>query len=214
MTFYDGILHDGIKDSNYYFQSYHKVSIFNAFSFINLSSSTCERSGTSYVNPKEAEFIFNMYISLIKYTGETFDGRVAIITPYKKQVEYLKGLFNGFKVDINTIDSFQGGEKEIVFFSCVRTTKDIGFLKDRRRLNVALTRAKCGLYIIGKESALKNNDIWYRLIEYSKSHDRYFLIDTDTNATNLKLLNVKPLISSCKKRKNNFNNFNNFNHYE
>lgn len=204
MNFYGGILHDGIKDSNHYFQSYHNISIFNAFSFINLSSSKCERNGTSYVNPNEAEFIFNMYTSLIKYTGESFDGRVAIITPYKKQVEYLKRMFDGFKVDINTIDSFQGGEKEIVFFSCVRTTIDIGFLKDIRRLNVALTRAKCGLYIIGNKSALEHNDIWYRLIEFSKNHDRYFSIDTDTD---LKLLNLKPLVSSCKKRKNNFNDY-------
>jgi senataxin len=187
MTFYNGNLHDGIKDPTYFHQKYYDIPIFNAFSFIDLSSSICERNGTSYVNPMEAECIFNMYITLLHVTGQNLDDRVAIITPYKKQVDYLKVLFKGFKIEINTIDSFQGGEKEIVFFSCVRTSKDIGFLKDKRRLNVALTRAKCGLYIVGNQFALENNTIWYNLIEFSKRHGRYFNI----NEMNMAMEKVK-----------------------
>lgn len=192
MTFYDGNLHDGIKDRTYFYQKYYDIPIFNAFSFIDLSCSICERNGTSYINPMEAECIFNMYITLLKVTGQNLDDRVAIITPYKKQVEYFKVLFKGYKIEINTIDSFQGGEKEIVFFSCVRTSKDIGFLNDKRRLNVALTRAKCGLYIVGNQSALENNNIWYRLIEFSKRQGRYFNINDMNMNMNMAMEKVKP----------------------
>lgn len=192
MTFYNGNLHDGIKDPTYFYKKYYDIPIFNAFSFINLSSSICERKGTSYVNPMEAECIFNMYMTLLNCNGQNLDDRVAIITPYKKQVEYLKILFKGFNIEINTIDSFQGGEREIVFFSCVRSTKDIGFLKDRRRLNVALTRAKCGLYIVGNEFALENNTIWYNLIEFSKRHGRYFHICSNDMNMNITMEKIKP----------------------
>jgi superfamily I DNA and/or RNA helicase len=64
-------------------------------------------------------------------------------------------------------DGFQGREKDIIIFSCVRVGEDkgIGFLKDIRRMNVALTRAKCSLFILGNRAALESNSQWKELIK-------------------------------------------------
>jgi superfamily I DNA and/or RNA helicase len=62
----------------------------------------------------------------------------------------------------NTIDSFQGSEKEIIIFSCVRTDA-LGFMKEKRRVNVALTRAKYGMIIVGNYNCLRNDNRWLKL---------------------------------------------------
>lgn len=73
-------------------------------------------------------------------------------------------------IEVNTVDGFQGQEKDIIIFSCVRASseKSIGFLRDTRRLNVALTRAKCSLYIIGHSNVLSGHPIWGALIGDAK----------------------------------------------
>lgn len=71
------------------------------------------------------------------------------------------------RVDFNTVDGFQGQEKDIIILSCVRAGPDvqsIGFLGDRRRMNVALTRAKSGLFILGSASTLERGDETWALI--------------------------------------------------
>lgn len=71
------------------------------------------------------------------------------------------------EVDFNTIDGFQGQEKEIIIISCVRaddTKSSVGFLKDFRRMNVALTRAKTSMWILGHQKSLVKNKLWNRLI--------------------------------------------------
>lgn len=90
---------------------------------------------------------------------------VGIISPYKSQVKLLKDSFEqalgaeGARlVDINTIDGFQGREKDIILFSCVRSVRGkggIGFVADERRINVGLTRARCSLIVIGNAKALQ-----------------------------------------------------------
>lgn len=69
---------------------------------------------------------------------------------------------------IASIDAFQGREKDFMIMSCVRSNKDnrVGFLKDERRLNVALTRARYGLIIIGDASCLRNDPLWNEYIEH------------------------------------------------
>ncbi|PJF19418.1 hypothetical protein PSACC_00811 [Paramicrosporidium saccamoebae] len=73
----------------------------------------------------------------------------------------------------NIEDGFQGQEREVIIFSCVRTgeNKGIGFLNDTRRLNVALTRAKCSLFVLGKVSTLIQNPIWKAMVDDSKARD-------------------------------------------
>ncbi len=92
---------------------------------------------------------------------------MGIITPYADQVNYIK---NMTPVEVNTIDGFQGREKEIIIISTVRSNNhnEIGFLKDLRRLNVSLTRAKRKMIIIGNVNTLNSNSTYKRMINYIK----------------------------------------------
>jgi superfamily I DNA and/or RNA helicase len=85
---------------------------------------------------------------------ESIEGKLGIITPYKAQVELLKSLLKDYEDDINTVDSFQGQERDIIIFNSVRSGKNIGFLNDLRRLNVAITRAKHYLFIVGNINSI------------------------------------------------------------
>lgn len=85
---------------------------------------------------------------------------------------------NVLDVEVNTVDGFQGKEKDVIIISCVRASDEegVGFLADYRRLNVALTRARFALYVIGHAPTLKQNDIW-----------RSFLLHTERNHANIAL---------------------------
>ncbi|CAF2899771.1 unnamed protein product, partial [Rotaria sp. Silwood2] len=89
--------------------------------------------------------------------------QIAIICPYRAQLRFLQGLLPD--VEVMTADGAQGKEKDFVIFSCVRSGDEIGFLNDQRRLNVALTRARQCLYIVGnlRQIALKD-EFWKRLV--------------------------------------------------
>lgn len=95
---------------------------------------------------------------------------IGIISPYADQVNLIK---NKTPIEVKTVDGFQGREKEIIIISAVRSNNKgkIGFLNDLRRLNVALTRAKRKLIIIGNKKTLEVNPTYKRLINYTKEHD-------------------------------------------
>lgn len=77
-------------------------------------------------------------------------------------------------LDINTIDGFQGQEKDIIIVSCVRANKNsIGFLSDKRRLNVCLTRAKHSLWIIANSDCLSISETWADLVNDSKQRKMF-----------------------------------------
>ena len=92
---------------------------------------------------------------------------IGIISPYADQVKIIQGK------TVKTVDGFQGREKEIIIISTVRSNHDrnIGFLNDLRRLNVAITRAKRKLIIIGNKETLKNNPVYARLIEFAQNEN-------------------------------------------
>ena len=104
---------------------------------------------------------------------------IAVLTPYTRQRELLTKLLKDFdKVEVSSIDGFQGREADIVVFVSVRCNEsgEIGFLKDLRRLNVVVTRAKLGLIIIGSRATLtrgsaeeESTGIWKRLLEHATS---------------------------------------------
>lgn len=118
--------------------------------FIDLEDSNEVREGgeTSVYNPDEIDIIVKL-VNMIKFNIGT-NVKVGILSPYKKQVRMIKysikdnALDNINKefIEVETIDGFQGREKDIIIFSTVRAGRGIGFLKDVRRMNVALTRAK------------------------------------------------------------------------
>ena len=93
---------------------------------------------------------------------EAGPGRVGVITPYKQQLHLLKARFaqglgseRSARIEMNTVDGFQGREVDVLIFSTVRATGGgIGFVADVRRMNVALTRAKLSLWIVGNRQTL------------------------------------------------------------
>jgi len=84
-------------------------------------------------------------------------------------------------VEVDTVDSYQGSEKDIMIFNCVRANTikseigSLGFVTDDRRLNVAITRARHFLFIVGNSSTLKKNELWSDLVDHcKKSHSKQF----------------------------------------
>jgi len=126
-------------------------------------------------NPKEVEIILDIVKKVIA-AGDIQAENIAIITPYSKQVQLFRtelsnaSHIHGPKIsDINvgTVDSFQGQETDLVIFSAVRSNKmkELGFLRDERRLNVAITRAKRGLIVVGDPSVLRTCKHWTALLD-------------------------------------------------
>ncbi|MGM0580382.1 MAG: IGHMBP2 family helicase [Bacteroidota bacterium] len=100
-------------------------------------------------------------------SSRLFPEDIGVISPYDQQVSRLKSALANYHVEIKSIDGFQGREKEVIIISLVRSNSEgyIGFLRDYRRLNVALTRAKRKLIIIGNPSTLLSDPIYKSLIE-------------------------------------------------
>ncbi|MGD1847199.1 MAG: AAA domain-containing protein [Salibacteraceae bacterium] len=105
---------------------------------------------------------------------------VGVISPYREQVKHLQGEipmegWNNLTLTINTIDSFQGQERDLVFISLVRSNEksEIGFLSDYRRMNVAMTRARLKLVMIGDSATLGAHGFYQQLVEYCESKDAY-----------------------------------------
>ena len=106
---------------------------------------------------------------------------IGIISPYAEQVLTIKEKiendehFEGLDVEVNSIDGFQGQEKDVIYISMVRSNSagNIGFLADHRRLNVAMTRAKKKLVIVGDMLTLGKDPIFRRLLEYAEKIESY-----------------------------------------
>lgn len=143
--------------------------------------------GTSTTNPEEAAFLFRHLTQLVtelcaRYAAKDFP-TIAVISPYKQQVQLLKeqGQHSpalqeyGDKISVNTIDSFQGQERDIVYISMTRsnTENKIGFLSDIRRMNVAMTRARKKLVVIGDSATLSQFPFYADFIAYAEQHDAY-----------------------------------------
>ena len=101
---------------------------------------------------------------------------VGIISPYRAQVQYLKRLLKKYEffkpyrrlISVNTVDGFQGQERDVILISLVRSNDEgqIGFLKDLRRMNVAMTRARMKLIILGDKSTMTKHPFYKKLWEY------------------------------------------------
>ncbi|MBK9191165.1 MAG: hypothetical protein IPM77_06415 [Crocinitomicaceae bacterium] len=98
-----------------------------------------------------------------------------IISPYRAQVNLLKSKIEDQQTTIETVDSFQGQERDIILISLVRSNSEneIGFLKDYRRMNVAMTRARFKLIIIGDSSTMGSDPFYSDLLEYAEKNGSY-----------------------------------------
>ncbi|MBV6639741.1 MAG: AAA family ATPase [Cyclobacteriaceae bacterium] len=137
----------------------------------------------STYNEDEAWFLLSRLGKLIReHDKEVGKMDLGIIAPYKAQVEVLNGLMEQAewkdavkKITINTVDAFQGQERDIIAISMVRSnpTGEIGFLGDIRRMNVAMTRARYLLLMAGDSSTLSNNDFFDELIRHYQDKQFY-----------------------------------------
>ena len=132
-----------------------------------------EPNGLSKRNPNEARLVLEKVQGLID-SGLPTD-EIAVIAPYAAQVRLLRDQFEGFGLEIDTVDGFQGREKEAVIISLVRSNNknEIGFLADRRRMNVALTRARRKLLVIGDSATLGVDEFYRDFLQYVDSIKGY-----------------------------------------
>ena len=136
-----------------------------------------EPDGESKRNPNEAELVLKKANALI--AGGLAASEIAIIAPYAAQVRLLRDQYDGPDgLEIDTVDGFQGREKEAVIITLVRSNleNEIGFLSDRRRMNVALTRARRKLIVIGDSATLGINDFFKSFFEYVESINAYHTV--------------------------------------
>ncbi len=146
-----------------------------------------KKEGTATSNPEEAAFVLKHLTQLIKtlestYTPENFP-TVGIISPYRLQLQVIQELAENnadlkpyrHKITVNTIDSFQGQERDIIYISMTRSNSDgnIGFLTDTRRMNVAMTRARKKLVVIGDSATLSEFRFYASFIEHTEKHQAY-----------------------------------------
>ncbi|TQD79084.1 hypothetical protein C1H46_035362 [Malus baccata] len=183
--FYSESLEDGPNIIEQTQRSWHDYRCFGPFCFFDIhqgKESKPEGSGRSVVNVAEVDFIMLLYHNLVdKYPELKSSQRFTIISPYRGQVTLFKerfrstfGVESDKFVDITTIDGCQGREKDVAIFSCVRTNEHgrIGFLSDFRRMNVAITRAKSSVLVVGSASTLRKRDEhWNNLIESAEKRD-------------------------------------------
>ncbi len=131
--------------------------ILGPLAFIDINGDEISK-GHSFANPVEANYVIKILNFLVQKKQVEVRDSVGIITFYTGQVELLskklayKPHLNGVKV--HTVDGFQGDENKIIIISCVRAKGKIGFLHDFRRLNVAITRARQSLIILGHKNTL------------------------------------------------------------
>ncbi|MFM2195188.1 MAG: hypothetical protein RL092_788 [Bacteroidota bacterium] len=131
-------------------------------------------SGGSVQNEGEALLILKL-LEELKLTCDIHNLSISVISPYRGQVEKLSQMLTDWNVQVDTIDSFQGQESDIVFISLVRSNDsgEVGFLSDVRRLNVAMTRAKKCLRLIGDSSTISNHKFYSQFVDYCEKNNAY-----------------------------------------
>ncbi|KAK4569659.1 DEAD-box type RNA helicase [Recurvomyces mirabilis] len=181
-AFYDGLLKDGDGLAGTRERPWHASSLLAPYRFFDVKGQhSSAPKGHSLVNVAEVEIAMMLYERLTTdFRDYDYTGRIGVITPYKSQLRLLKDKFSqryGTEIfdtiEFNTTDAFQGRESEIIIFSCVRASPQggIGFLRDVRRMNVGLTRAKSSLWVLGNEESLVRGEFWRKLVEDAKARD-------------------------------------------
>lgn len=172
--FYDGKLGNGVFDyQRGLWMKYPDIFKKGPLTFINVRGVE-ENYENSYVNYEEIDLVKKVVDTLVDSWTEDY-AKVGVISMYNSQVGMLKLERNGVVnegLKIATVDSFQGSEKDFIIISTVRSNDSgsIGFLSDEKRLNVALTRAKHGIIIIGNLHTLKFNETFSEIIKHFKEN--------------------------------------------
>ena len=182
--FYDGMLQNGCSIAD---RSESRLAVFPwpkmdiPMFFLNShDGGSEERQGSSYLNRYECMLVGEI-VSLL-YGSGVQPQRIGIITPYAAQRSMLQDYLWSYgrvpekysaQIPVASVDAFQGAERDYIIMSCVRSSNagrgTIGFLKEQKRLNVALTRGRMGLMIIGSVPTLATNRMWSDLIKHFQS---------------------------------------------
>jgi senataxin len=182
--FYDSQLLDGPQNNALTTRVWHQNELFPPYKFYDIvdGQQLQNKKTFSFTNEVEVRIAIELIHKLFStFNHLDFKNKIGIITPYKEQNRLLQKSFirefgNNVKSEItfNTVDGFQGQEKDIIIMSCVRAdaaAKGVGFLRDFRRMNVALTRPKCSMWILGHHDSLIKNNLWKSLIEDAKERN-------------------------------------------
>ncbi|KAI3760810.1 hypothetical protein L1987_51209 [Smallanthus sonchifolius] len=188
--FYQGRLTDSESVSNLPDEAYYKDPILKPYIFYDITHGRESHRGgsVSYQNIHEAQFCLRLYQHLQRSVKSLGIAKVSvgIITPYKLQLKCIQREFEevlkseeGKDLYINTVDAFQGQERDVIIMSCVRASNHgVGFVADIRRMNVALTRARRALWIMGNANTLVQSDDWAALIADAKTRECYMNMDS------------------------------------
>ncbi|THG01266.1 hypothetical protein TEA_028184 [Camellia sinensis var. sinensis] len=184
--FYNGVLEDGSDVKSETKRKWHDFRCFGPFCFFDIH------------DPRVPTLRWFLELKS--------NSRLAIISPYRHQVKLFRerfqdtfGVESNKLVDINTVDGFQGREKDVAIFSCVRSSKDrsIGFVSDFRRMNVGITRARSSVLVVGSASTLKRGDKhWKSLVESAEQRNSLLKVSKPYkeffNDHNMKAMEVSP----------------------
>ncbi|KAK9683293.1 hypothetical protein RND81_10G129600 [Saponaria officinalis] len=174
-----------------YTRNFLKGNMYSSYTFINVSTGKEDFSkGRSPRNLAEAAVVNQIIGKLYSYHCNTKTAiSVGVISPYKGQVGLMHEKFgkkyagrngNGFTVNVRSVDGFQGGEEDIIIISTVRCNGNgsVGFLSNHQRTNVALTRARYCLWIVGSGSTLANSGtVWQHLVSDAKMRGCFYDAD-------------------------------------
>ncbi|GAB1288100.1 Protein ZGRF1 [Apodemus speciosus] len=170
--FYEGSLENGISER----ERSPALEWLPTLCFYNVTGAEQVERENSFVNVAEATFTLKLIQSLIASGIE--GSTIGVITLYKSQMYKICSLLSAADIDhpdvkavqVSTVDAFQGAEKEIIILSCVRT-RQVGFIDSEKRMNVALTRGRRHLLIVGSLSCLRKNRLWGRVIQHCEGRE-------------------------------------------
>ena len=139
-----------------------------------------EEKGESLRNPREAELVTTITNCLSGWGVP--ENAIGVITPYAAQVRLLRKMITGEAIEVDTVDGFQGREKEAIVISLVRSNQksQVGFLRDVRRMNVAMTRARRMLIVVGDSATIGGHPFYQEMLDYFERQGVYGTVWDDT----------------------------------
>ncbi|XP_061977143.1 uncharacterized protein LOC133698283 [Populus nigra] len=190
--FYDMLIQDAsnVKERNYQKQ-FLQGNMYGPYSFINVANGKEQfNDGRSKKNLVEVAVVSAIVASLFEeFIRARKTMSIGVISPYKAQVHAIQqkigntySAFTKFAVNVRSVDGFQGSEEDVIIISTVRcnASGSVGFLSNRQRANVALTRARYCLWILGNGATLVNSgSIWKKLVTDAKERGCFYNADED-----------------------------------
>ena len=157
-----------------------KIRLFSLIRLVAASKKKKHAEKMSSFNPEEFYILrehLYQYLDIFPYEKPS----IGIISPYREQVVTMEKeieedpILKDLDITVSTIDGFQGQERDVIYISLVRSNekKDIGFLSDYRRMNVAMTRARMKLIVIGDSATIGENKFYKTFLDYVDTEGSY-----------------------------------------